>query len=342
MKNPFRSLRKFIFIVFGIVSFGITGYMYFEGYNFRDALYMTVQVVSTVGFNEVRDFHSWGQEFTSVLILMSFGTFAFAITQLSQILLSGNLNEYLKNKKVQKKIDHLQNHVIVCGYGRNGKQSVVTLLAYNQPFVVIEKNKEILAELKENSQLNFVEGDATDDDILLQAGILRAKALLSSLHNDADNIFVVITARQLNPNLVITSRANEDSTEKKLLTAGANSTVMPNRVGGQHLVHKLMNPDIVEFLDNLSVGGQSSTNIEEIKVNELPPHFNAKTIEDLEIRKQTGCNVIGMKTNNKSMIVNPSIDNELHADSILFVLGNKEQIERLKLFCCPPPVKTSK
>jgi len=332
MKNPFRSLRKFVFIVLAIVSFGISGYIIIEDYEFRDALYMTIQVVSTVGFNEVRPFTSWGKEFTGVLIVMSFGTFAFAISQLSQIVISGNLNGYLKYKNVQKKLDHMNGHVIVCGYGRNGKQSAQTLLAYNQPFVVIEKNKEILEEIKIDPNIPFVEGDATDDDVLLQAGILRAKALLSSLHNDADNIFVVITARQLNPKLNITSRANEENTGKKLLAAGANSTIMPNKVGGQHMAHTLMKPDIVEFLDHLSVGGLSATNIEEIKVKELPSQFNAKTIEDLQIRKRTGCTVVGMKSEGKPMMINPAVNAELHSDSILFVLGNQDQIATLKQF----------
>ena len=306
--------------------------MTIEDYEFRDALYMTIQVVSTVGFNEVQNFQSWGQEFTALLIIMSFGTFAFAISQLSQIVISGNINGFLKYKKVQKKIEHLENHVIVCGYGRNGKQSAETLLAYNQPFVVIEKNKKIIDEIKEDKRLTFVEGDATEDDVLLRAGIPRAKALLSSLHNDADNIFVVITARQLNPKLNITSRANEENTGKKLIAAGANTTVMPNRVGGQHMAHTLMKPDIVEFLDHLSVGGLSATNIEEIKVQELPPHISAKTIEDLAIRKQTGCTVVGMKSEGKPMVINPAVNAELHSDSILFVLGNQDQIAKLKQF----------
>ncbi|MCT4624820.1 MAG: NAD-binding protein [Schleiferiaceae bacterium] len=330
MKNPFKALRKLLLILFGIVGFGVTGFMLIEDYSFRNALYMTIQTVSTVGFNEVQPFHSWGKEFTSILIVMSFGTFAFAISQLSQIVISGNLKGYFKYKNTQKKMQSLNQHVIICGYGRNGKQASQTLQAYNQSFVVIEKDQKRIAELKAERNIHFIEGDATDDNILVSAGISRARALLSSLHNDADNIFVVITARQLNPNILITSRANEDNTGKKLQAAGANFTVMPNRVGGGHMAHMIMKPNVVEFLDHLSVGGMSATNIEEIKVEELPDGYKAKTIEDLEIRKKTGCTVVGMKSDTTQVIINPSVDAKLQSDSVIFVLGNEDQIRELK------------
>ena len=330
MKNPFRSLRKILLVLFGIVGFGITGFMLIEDYNFRDALYMTMQTVSTVGFNEVQPFQSWGKEFTAILIVMSFGTFAFAVSQLTQIITSGNLNSYLKYKNVQKKMDRLSNHVIICGFGRNGKQAAQTLKAYNQPFVVIESHPEIIKEIKADSSLHYIEGDATDDTVLKRAGIEKAKALISSLHNDADNIFVVISARQLNPNLQITSRANEENTGKKLLAAGANTTVMPNKVGGGHMAHMIMKPSVVDFLDHLSVGGLSATNIEEIKVNQLPDSFDAKTIEHLQIRKMTGCTVVGLKSRSTPMVINPPVDAKLTIDSVIFVLGNSQQIEKLK------------
>lgn len=330
MKNPFRSLRKFLIIIFGIVGFGVLGFMLIEDYSFRDAIYMTVQVVSTVGFNEVQQFQSWGQEFTSVLIILSFGTFAFAISQLSQIIISGNLNGYLKFKNVQKEMGKLDQHVIICGYGRNGKQAAQTLSAYDQPFVVIETNLERIKEIKAEGSIHYIEGDATDDDILKRAKIDSARALISSLHNDADNIFVVISARQLNPKLQITSRANEENTGKKLLAAGANATVMPNKVGGGHMAHMIMKPSVVDFLDHLSVGGLSATNIEEIQVDQLPDSFDAKTIEDLQIRKMTGCTVVGMKSYSKHMVINPPVDAKLTKDSVVFVLGNSDQIEKLK------------
>ncbi len=330
MKNPFRSLRKLLLILFGTISFGIAGYMLIEHYQFRDALYMTMQVVSTVGFNEVQPFHSYGKEFTVVLIIMGFSTFAFAITSLWKILSTENLQAYIKYKSFKKKMEHLSDHVIICGYGRNGSQAAKVLRAYRQEFVIIEQKESILNELSHQKDIVFIDGDATEDSVLEKAGILRARALISCLEEDADNIFVVITARQLNKNLVISARANDENTVKKLMAAGANTTVTPNVLGGGYMAHNLMKPGVTEFINHLSVGGLSETIIEEVSVSMLPKKLHALTIEDLAIQKKTGCNVIGMKSLNSKMIINPAVETVLHADSILFVLGNPEQIRRLK------------
>lgn len=328
MKNPIRSLRKIMYILIGILFFGIIGYMIIEDYSFGEAFYMTIQTVSTVGFNEVQPFRSWGREFTGILIVLSFGTFAYGISQMSQVILSGSLKSYLKYKNVQKRIDELSGHIIICGYGRNGVQAARTLKAYKESFVIIESNAE---KLQGNLYGGIpLVGDATVDEVLLKAGVDRASALISSLHNDSDNVFVVISARQLNPKLNIVSRANEDTTGKKLLAAGADSTVMPNKVGGMHLAHTLLKPDIVQFLDHISVGGSSATNIEEILVDEIPQRLSAHNIQELEIRKQTGCTVIGFKPHGKEFIINPGAELELERDSKLFVLGNEEQILKLK------------
>ena len=317
-----------MYILVGILVFGIVGYMVIEGYSLGEAFYMTIQTVSTVGFNEVQPFRSWGREFTGILIILSFGTFAYGISEMSQLILSGKLKEYIKYKSVEKKIDELEGHIIICGFGRNGLQAANTLKAYKEEFVIIEQDPGRLdRELYGGIPLL---GDATSDEVLQKAGVKKAKALISSLHDDADNVFVVITARQWNPDLNIVSRANEESTGKKLLAAGANSTVMPNRVGGQHLAHTLIKPDIVQFLDHLSVGGLSATNIEEILVNEIPSNLQAHNIQELEIRKQTGCTVIGYKPEGDDYIVNPGAELELKKNSKLFVLGNEEQIAKLK------------
>lgn len=330
MKNPFRSLRKLLLILFGTISFGTVGYMLIEDYQFRDALYMTMQVVSTVGFNEVQPFHSFGKEFTIVLIVMGFSTFAFAITSLWKILSTENLQAYLKYKSFKKKMEHLSDHVIICGYGRNGSQAAKVLSAYGQEFVVIEQKESILNELAQQKDIVFIDGDATEDSVLEKAGILRARALISCLEEDADNIFVVITARQLNKKLVISARANEENTVKKLMAAGANTTVTPNVLGGGYMAHNLMKPGVTEFINHLSVGGLSETNIEEVSVSHLPKNVHAQTIEDLAIHKKTGCNVVGMKSENSKILINPAVNTVLQADSILFVLGNPEQIRRLK------------
>ena len=330
MVNPLRSLRKIVYLLIGIILFGVSGYMLIEDYSVGEATYMVVQVVTTVGFNEVVPFQSWGRDFTTALMIFSFGTFAYGITQLTQIILNGDLKSYLKYKNVQKKIDAMSGHVIICGFGRNGYQVAKTLTAYRQPFVIIEKDPLKLEKLFPESNTSFIIGNATDDDVLISAGAERAKSLISSLHDDSDNVFVVISARQLNPNLQIVSRANAESTGSKLKAAGANSIIMPNKVGGQHLAHTLMKPDVVQFLDHISVGGLSATNIEEILVDEIPRDLQANNIQDLEIRTQTGCTVIGYKPVGGDFIINPGTTIQLTHNSKLFVLGNEEQIIKLK------------
>lgn len=330
MKNPFRSLRKLLLILFVIISFGTAGYMLVEDYEFRDALYMTMQVVSTVGFNEVRPFSAFGKEFTIVLIIMSFSTFAFVVTSVWKILSTENIHAFLKYKSLNKKLELLSDHVIICGFGRNGSQAAKVLKAYGQDFVIIEQKESRINELSQQKDIVFIQGDATDDSVLEKAGILRARALISSLEQDADNIFVVITARQLNKDLVISARANEQTTVKKLMAAGANSTVTPNLLGGGYMAHNIMKPGVTEFINHLSVGGMSETNIEEVSVSQLAKNVQAHTIEDLAIHKKTGCNVVGMKSKNTEMLINPALETVLQADSILFVLGNPEQIRRLK------------
>lgn len=333
LNNPLRALRKLVYIVFGIVFFGTSGYMVLESYTFIDALYMTIQTVSTVGFNEVREFTGYGKEFTIFLIVSSFGTFAYGISQLTQIIIDGSLQTYLKTILVKNKIDQLNNHVIICGFGRNGKQAAKKIAAYKQPFIVIDQSMHNIEDgLKEFPDLLYIHGDATQDVVLEMARIEHANALISALHNDADNLFVVVSARQMNPKMRIVSRANEGSTEKKLISAGANYTVSPNLVGGSHLAHNLMKPDVVEFLERIDIAGNSSSYIEEVLLSDLPEIKKGSHIRDLEIRQQTGCTIIGYKNQEGDFVINPSSDLVLMPNSKLFVLGDDSQIAKLRNF----------
>jgi voltage-gated potassium channel len=311
--------------------FGTLGYFYLEHFSFLDALYQTVITVSTVGFGEIQPLSPAGRVFTMVLITTSIGTFAIGFTRIAQILLDGSLQSYFKFVRVKDKINKMENHIIICGYGRNGKQAASKIKAYKEAFVVIERNQEhIEAGLQQDPSLLYIQGDATQDSILEAAGVRCAKALISALHDDADNLFVVVSARQLNREMRIVSRANQYSTERKLLSAGANYTVSPNLVGGAHLAHNLMKPDVVEFLDLLDVGGTSAQNIEEILVSDLPHSAQAHMLKDLDIRKHTGCNIIGFKDLNGKYVINPDPEHILKSNSKLFVLGNKEQINKLR------------
>ncbi len=185
----------------------------------------------------------------------------------------------------------MNDHVIVCGYGRNRQQAVHKLLAYKKPFVVIEKDKEIVEKYYSEMVL-FVHGNANEDEVLKKAGIEKASTLISALPNDADNLIVVLSARQLNKKLKIISRATEETTLKKLKLAGADNVIMPDRIGGDHMASLVVTPDLIEFLDNLSVSGDDdSINVEQVPFSKVCPEGKEMAIIDLDLRKDTGCSI---------------------------------------------------
>lgn len=304
--------------------------MLIEGDIFVDALYMTIITISTVGFGEIHRLSVPGKIFTMVLILSSFGTYAYAISIITTHFVEGQLADLfavrMRNKSKFKKMD---KHIIICGFGRNGQQAAQELTAHNQPFVVIENTHDVILEHL-NEDYKFLEGDATNDDILIAANISAAKALITTLPNDADNLFVSLTAKSLNPNLRVISRATNESSEKKLKMAGVDNIVMPERVGGAHMATLVAKPDVMEFMERLSVHGDAPTNLEEITCSELPVAMLEKSIYEIGIRKKTGANIIGMKNAEGEFILNPSPDLRVTKGSKLFVLGTPEQIISMK------------
>jgi voltage-gated potassium channel len=323
------KINKIGGLVISIIAIGTIGYMWLSGYNFIDALYMTVITVTTVGFGELQPFSPEEKIFTIFLILTSIIIFGYAVSAFSEYLVSGKFFEHFKHRRVEKQIGHLKGHTIVCGYGRNGRQAILKLGSYNKKFVVVEKKKETVAILDAQGILN-IEGDATLDETLQRAGIEKASFLITALPSDADNLFVVLTASQLNKDCVIISRAEKESSYKKLKFAGAKNVIMPDKLGGDHMASLVTTPDVIEFVDRLTIEGETTANLEEIAVNDLPKKYINKTILDLDLRKQTGCTVIGFKNPNKEYIINPEANIKLIADSQLIVLGRPEQIIKLR------------
>nr|AOE09884.1 potassium channel protein [uncultured bacterium] len=323
------KIDKIALLVILIIAIGIIGYMWLSGYNFVDALYMTVITVTTVGFGELQPFSPEEKIFTIFLILTSIIIFGYAVSAFSEYLVSGKLFEHFKHRSVEKKIKHLKGHTIVCGYGRNGKQAILKLRNYNRKFVVVERNKEKIEALDLAGILN-IEGDATLDETLQRAGIESAAFLITALPSDADNLFVVLTASQLNKDCVIISRASNESSYKKLKFAGANNVIMPDKLGGDHMASLVTTPDVIEFVDRLTIEGETTANLEEVAVNDLPEKYINKTILDLDIRRKTGCTVIGFRNPDKNYIINPEANIKLVADSQLIILGRPEQIIKLR------------
>ncbi|HQQ94744.1 MAG TPA: potassium channel protein [Bacteroidia bacterium] len=332
----FNILRQYyrlllpLFILFALVLLGTLGYMLIDGYTGLNAFYMTIITVATVGYGEVQPLSDAGRMFTAFLIITSFGTFALAVSSISKFVIDGELNLLFKNRKLNAAIEKLNEHVIICGYGRNGRQAAHVLKNQNKRFVVIEENAEHTKAINHRFSELIITGDATQDETLIKAGIGKASALITTLPSDSDNLFIVLTARNLNKNLVIISRASEDGSDTKLKIAGANNVIMPDKVGGAHMASLVMKPDVMEFFDYITAQSADSSNLEEIYFRELPGALQNKTLKDLEIRNKSGANIIGFKTQDGNYVVNPSPDTKIIPLSKIFVLGNKEQIKKLK------------
>lgn len=323
------KIYKAIVLFLGAILLGVTGYSYMFGFSLIDGLYMTIITITTVGFSEVNPLNDASKLFTVFLILISISIYGYVVTVVSEFFSNSTLMEELKKKKMLKKISELEGHTIVCGYGRNGRQAVAKLNNFKKSCVVIEKSTELLKEIEEQG-FYFVEGDATDDDSLLEAGVKNAENLITALPSDADNLYVVISGRQLNTKLNIVSRANTEPTQKKLKIAGADNVIMPDKLGGEHMASLVVTPDLVEFVNRISLDGESYANLEEIAVEDLPDKYLMKSIRDLDLRRRTGCNVIGFVTGEGDYIINPSSEMVLKPKSNLILLGRPDQIAKIR------------
>jgi voltage-gated potassium channel len=330
MKKFFQSkIYVAVLLLLAVFVAGVFGYKFISDYTWIDAFYMTVITITTVGFGEVVPLDDVDKLFTSVLILSSIFILAYAISVITEYMLSKNNIGNLREKRIHKIIDSMKDHVIVCGYGRNGKQAVEKLIAYKKPFVIIEKDHEVVDKF--GSTALFVEGNASDDEVLKEAGVNHASTLICALPSDPDNLFIVLTARQMNPKLRIISRATEETSYKKLKLAGADNVILPEKIGGDHMASLVVVPDLVEFLDNLSVSGEKdSINVKQIPYEKICFQDQSQAIKDLDIRKKTGCSVIGYKSPTGEYIVNPEPSMILEKDSVLILIGRPDQIESLK------------
>ncbi|MFA5418165.1 MAG: NAD-binding protein [Bacteroidales bacterium] len=328
----YTSRREIIIagiLVLIIVFIGVIGYMLIDDYTFISALYMTVITVATVGFGEVEPLSDAGRLFTVGLILSSLVVLGYFVSALTQHLVHSQLSFFYSGNNKNRRIKNMENHVIVVGYGRNGQQVVDELRSMGTEVIVVDESHEIVIN-NMGKPFRFIEGDATNDEILIKANIKSAKSLISTLPNDADNLFVVLTARSLKHDLKIISRASSDSTEKKLRMAGVDSVVMPERVGGAHMATLVTKPDIVEFLEHLSIKSDTPTLLMEIMCSDIPTDLLNKPISEIGIRKKSGANIIGYKTAAGEVIVNPAPNTKLQQNSKLFVLGTIEQIQSMK------------
>lgn len=322
-----RRLLKFGAAFFAIVAVGTIGYLVIEEWSLLESIYMTVITLSTVGFREVRPLSPPGQAFTAALIVAGVGAVGYLFASVSQYIVSGELTGSLRKARMQQRIDALSGHYIVCGFGRVGQQVVEDLDREHQPCVVVESHEELIQDVPVG--VTTVVGDASDDDVLEMAGISRAAGLVAATGDDAINLFVTLTAKTLNPELVIVARANQSTTEPKLIRAGASHVLSPHTISGRRIARLLLHPSIIDFLEVVMHSGKLELVLEECRIQE-GSDLHGKSVAEADVRKRTGANVLAVKRQEQGAILtNPPSEMRFEPGEIIIALGTHEQLQTL-------------
>ena len=295
---------------------------------------MTAITISTVGYTELHDLGENGRIFVSLYIIFNISIFAYIIYIITKYVFEGELKEIYQNYMTNLGVKKLNNHIILCGYGRNGSRAAEELLNEKKPFIIIDRDVEVIKQkLASKENILYLQGEATDDEVLKLAGVERASAIITTLPKDADNVFVTLTSRELNPKIKIIARASEPSSESKLYRAGATNVVLPDVIGGQQMAQLITKPEVIQFIEMLSGVGELKLKLDEISYNDLKNDFKGKTLRDLDLRNRTGATIIGFKNDTQGFIINPDPDLKIEKDDVLILLGSKEEVEKCKNLC---------
>ncbi len=325
-----RVQRQFVlsllFIVVVVLT-GTVGYVVIESWSAFDALYMTVTTITTVGFGETHPLSDAGRVFTIFLIVFGVGTILYTFNNAARIVIEGEIQEIFGRRKVEKRIKELKDHYIVCGYGRMGIVICKELKDKGARFVVIEKAPMPVDAF--DSDVLLVRGDATRDDTLKQAGIERAKGLISVLPTDAENLYVVLSAKVLNPDLNIVARAGEEGSEQKLLRAGADRVVSPYHIGGLRIAHTVLQPSVVDFIEFATRSGNIDLQMEEISVSE-GAGISGTTLDQCGIGRELGIIIVAIKRTGGEMKFNPTFRTVIRPGDVLIALGEKDKLKILE------------
>jgi voltage-gated potassium channel len=323
-----RRITVVVTLFILLMVFGTAGYMLVEHYTFIEALYMTVITLSTVGFTEVHPLDTGGKVFTIILILLGVSFVAFALAYFSQILLDGNLLEAYRRHKLKKRLDQLENHYIICGYGEMGRIVAEELHKHKIPVVIIESDESVLALLRERNFLH-IGADATDENSLSAAGVLRAKGLVAVVNKDSENVFIVLTARDLNRDLTIFARADTPGADKRLLKAGANRVVSPYVIGATQIAYNILRPTVTHFLELALSEEGIELRMEEIHIPEGSKLVGKKLVSS-GIRSNYDLIVVAIKHAEGGMVFNPPPQEQLKAGDILVAIGAIQNLSRLE------------
>jgi voltage-gated potassium channel len=327
--DAIRRIRRAIGLLAVITVAGTLGYIVLEGWSFIDALYMTIITVGTIGFGEVNTLDTTGRIWTMALIISGVGALGYATTSVVALAVEGTVRGYFRERRMRAEIDKLNAHYVLCGFGRVGRQVAQEFTIDNVPFVVVDQDP---ARVEDCLEWGFcaVLGEASEDAVLEEAGTRRARGLVAAVDSDADNVFVVLSARKINPDLHIVARASSDESAAKLEIAGADRTLSPYAVGGRRLAALATQPLIVDFLDIVTRGEKGiEFRLEEFGVPKESPLAN-HTIGELQIGEKTGAMVLAIRTSEGKFDTTPSAQDEIHPGDTLIVLGTNDQVTRLE------------
>ncbi len=324
------TLRKIIQLTGSLVAIlvlGSLGYVWLEGWPFFDSLYMTVTTLATVGYREVHPLSRVGQVYNMILILSGMGVLFYIVTSLARVVVEGEIAEALGKRKLLQKIKKLSGHYIICGFGRIGEIIARQLQDRGVPLVIIDNKTETISRLAESGYF-YVAGDATKEETLLEAGIERARGLVSVVHSDASNVYIVLTARSLNPALFIVARGEEPGAERKLIRAGADKVESPYEMGGRKMAHTILRPTVTTFME-LAMHEGVEWSMEEIRVGEASAMIG-QPLKNSGIRQQYELIVVAIKRADGEMLFNPTPETTVLAGDTLILIGMRKNLEALE------------
>ncbi len=324
MKLP-RDVQTVLLLFSAVVSAGVVGYVIL-GWSLLDALYMVTITLTTVGYREVHPVTPAGKIFTICLIVGGVGTAGYALRVVGQSLAEGRVRRVFGRMRVEKQIEALRDHYIICGFGHIGKVIAQELFRESLPFVVVER-ESVAAEGCRELGFLCAQGDATEDEVLKRVGVERAKGLVAVLHTGADNLYVSLTARHLNPGLFIVAKAEDKAEERKLMITGVSKVVSPYHLGGMHMARALTRPTVLDFVELLALKQSVELLMEEVVVP-ADSGVIGSTIHDLDIRNRFGVIVVAVKRASGDMILNPGVEYEIRAKDVLVALGETDKLEK--------------
>ncbi len=311
-----------------LVLMGTGGYMIFEGWAFDDALYMTIITLATVGYGEVHQVSDIGRMFTIILIVLGVGYFMYVAGLIVQFLVEDRVRVILGRRKLDKQIARLKNHYIICGYGRIGRVLAHYLTERYLNVVIIEKNQDRQAAMDEDGIL-YLMGEATDENLLIRAGIKSARGLVTAVATDADNVFLTLIAKTLNPDIFIVARAIQNTAKKTLQAAGAAKIISPYDLGARRMAHAILRPTVIKFLELAFTDDSTDIQLEEIRVQSTSRLLNVQ-LKESGIRQQLDLIILTIKKADGTMIFNPKADTRIETDDTLVVVGMAKSVSTLE------------